>query len=82
MEDCIGWVTIMERCDSNLRKMLKVDKYSLSERKKIALGIRNGDKYLGQIGIKHMDMKPENILLKNGIAKIIDFGIAEININR
>jgi len=74
-EDCLGWITIMEICDSDLRTKLKEQKLSLEERKKIAIGVRRGIDYLTEIGIRHHDVKPENILLKNGEAKIIDFGV-------
>ena len=64
----------MEKCDSNLRSRLKNEDLSLEERKKIAIGVREGEEYLGSVGIIHFDKKPENILLKNGECKWIDFG--------
>ena len=74
-EDCLGWVTIMERAGEDLRKILKEEKVGIDERKKIAKGIANGFVYLNKIGINHFDRKLENILLLNGIPKIIDFGL-------
>ena len=47
----------------------------MEERKKIAIGVRRGFDYLEKIGIEHHDLKPENVLIKDGEAKIIDFGI-------
>ena len=38
-EDCLGWITIMEICDSNLWNKLKRGNPTLHERKKIAEGI-------------------------------------------
>ena len=73
--DCIGWVTIMEKGGGDLRKILKEEKIEIGERKKIAGGIRKGIKYLGAIGITHCDLKMENILMVDGIPKIIDFGL-------
>ena len=63
-EDCLGWITIMEPCDTDLRSRLKNGDLTLEERKKIAIGVKKGDEYLKQIGIHHYDKKPENILLK------------------
>ena len=74
-EDCLGWITIMEKCDSSLRSRLKADDLSLEERKKIAIGVKEGEKYFKNIGILHYDQKPDNILLKNGVPKWCDFGI-------
>ena len=85
-KDCIGWVTIMELCDSNLRDELKKTKegeeLTLEARKTIALGVKEGEEYLGNIGIFHYDHKPENILLKDGKPKWIDFGIVEESTKR
>ena len=80
----------MERCDKNLRELLRPEKtngkkttterkqqrkLTLDERKKIAKGVRNGILYLDGIGIEHRDVKPENILLKDGVPKLIDYGV-------
>ena len=74
-EDCIGWITIMEKADEDLRTVLKEEKIGIEKRKKIAKGILDGFVYLGEIGIYHFDRKLENVLLINGIPKIIDFGL-------
>jgi serine/threonine-protein kinase ULK/ATG1 len=34
-------------------------------------------KHLYKHNIAHRDLKPDNILVKNGVAKIIDFGFAK-----
>ena len=54
-EDCIGWITIMEKCDGNLRQKLRNDKLDLGQRMNIANGIRAGLRYLEKVGIIHMD---------------------------
>ena len=74
-EDCLGWITIMEKAGEDLRTILKEEKIGIDERKKIVEGIKNGFSYLRKIGISHYDQKLENILMLNGIPKIIDFGL-------
>ena len=76
-EDCIGWITIMEKAGEDLRTILKEEKIEIEERKKIAEGIWNGYEYLRQIGIWHFDLKLENVLLVDGVPKIIDFGLVD-----
>jgi serine/threonine protein kinase len=74
----VGWITVMELCDTDLRKMLKEQngiKLSFKERKKIAMKLRKGYDYLDEVGIMHCDMKPENVLMKNGVPKWTDFGL-------
>jgi serine/threonine protein kinase len=77
--EVVGWMTAMELCETDLRKLLKNENESpaFDERKKIAIGVRNGEEYLINVGIEHFDMKPENVLMKNGIPKITDFGVIE-----
>ena len=67
----------MELCEMDLRKLLKNENGSptFEERKKIAIGVKKGDDYLKNVGIHHKDMKPENVLMKNGIPKLTDFGL-------
>jgi serine/threonine protein kinase len=74
-EDCLGWITIMEKAGKDLRTILKKEKIGIEERKKIAEGILNGFVYFRKIGIVHYDLKMENILIMEGIPKIIDFGL-------
>ena len=74
-EDCVGWITIMEKAGEDLRTVLKEEKIDIEERKKIAEGILNGFNYLTKIGIWHLDLKLENVLLVDGIPKIIDYGL-------
>ena len=69
----------MEYCQNSLRDKLKLKNgirpLTLDERKRIAKGVRDGFLYLDRIGIEHRDVKPENILLKGGEPKLIDFGV-------
>ena len=61
---------------------LKNNDLNLKERKDIAIGVNEGFKYMRKIGIEHHDKKLENILLKNGEPKWIDFGIIEESTGR
>lgn len=69
----------MEYCQYSLRDKLKrpygIRPLTLDERKRIAKGVRDGFLYLDRNGIEHRDVKPENILLKGEIPKLIDFGV-------
>ncbi|CBY37225.1 unnamed protein product [Oikopleura dioica] len=82
IEDCFGWITIMEKCDCDLRKKLKNDNPTLKERKNIATGISAGFNYLEKIGINHHDKKLSNFLLIRGVVKICDFGVVTCNSER
>ncbi|CBY15000.1 unnamed protein product [Oikopleura dioica] len=74
-EDCLGWITILEKCDKNVKNELKNENLDLEERKKIAKGLKNGFDYLREVGIYHYDKKLENFLLLGGVTKICDFGL-------
>ena len=74
-EDCLGWITILEKCDGDLRNELKNENLDLEERKKIARGIQAGIGYLGKVGIFHYDRKLANFLLFGEVVKICDFGL-------
>ena len=74
-EDCLGWISIMEKCDGNLREKLKNGNPTLDERKKIATGIKSGLNYLDEVGIDHFDKKLANFLLIKDVAKVCDFGL-------
>ena len=67
----------MELCETDLRKFLKREKGSptFDERKNIAIGVKEGEDYLEKVGIAHFDMKPENVLIKDGTPKWTDFGL-------
>ena len=75
----MGWITVMERCETDLRKVLKEQNENLAFewRKKIAIGVKKGYDYLEKVGFEHMDKKPENVLIKNGTPKWTDFGLIE-----
>jgi len=66
---------LWKRLEADLRTGLKDEKIGIEKRKKIAEGIFDGWFYLENIGIHHFDQKLENVLLTNGVPKIIDFGL-------
>ena len=62
-----------------LREKLTLGKISLAEAVDIAIQTAAGLTAAHAAGIVHRDIKPENILIrKDGIAKIVDFGIAKL----
>ena len=67
----------MDFCKTDLRKLLKEQNGgpTFEERKQIALGVKNGYDFLVNIGIIHSDMKPDNVLMNDGIPKLTDFGL-------
>ena len=80
--DCLGWITLMPKADTDLRKSLKNKELTFDERKKIAIDLKRANDYLNKIGITHCDLKPENVLLKNGVPLITDFGTIMETSNR
>ena len=83
-EEVVGWITVMEFCETDLRKLLKKQNGgpTFEERKEIAIRIKFGFYYLEKIGIMHMDKKSENVLMKNGIPKLTDFGLTQVRLRR
>ena len=72
---------IMEYVEgSNLRDFLKIRKrISLGEALPMMLGLSRALKYSLDHGVTHRDIKGTNILIaSNGIAKLVDFGLATI----
>jgi hypothetical protein len=80
-EDPLGLFIAMEFIQGlNLKQLLFQN--SLSQKKSLTLVLNIGYAlmHLHGSGVVHRDLKPENILIdQKGVAKLIDFGIAQIN---
>ena len=71
---------VMEFCDggSAWDLMLKNGgRLSLSQAKPIILGALSGLAYAHDKGVVHRDLKPQNILLSEGVARLSDFGLSK-----
>jgi len=65
-----------------LRERLNRGQLSLSEIIEVGIQIANGLVAAHGAGLIHRDLKPENIMLRDdGLAKIVDFGIAKLTGN-
>lgn len=67
---------VFEFCDGNLYEEMKKKPFS---KDRIQLSMRQifqGISYMHKQGYFHRDMKPENVLIKNGVLKLADFGLA------
>ena len=65
---------------SNLRDFLKFrQRLNPAEALPLMLGLARGLQYSLSKGVTHRDLKPSNILIaSNGVAKLVDFGLATI----
>ncbi|KAK9832963.1 hypothetical protein WJX74_003058 [Apatococcus lobatus] len=80
-DSCKGYLRIyMELLPdgSMLQNKERIRSWPLSQRLKIAFEVASALEYLHQLqpAIAHLDVKPANVMLKNGEAKMVDFGLA------
>jgi serine/threonine protein kinase len=68
----------MELCDIDLNEYLKNKKLSLTEASFLIFNTAEGLKYAHSKNLIHRDLKPHNILLKQGIPKISDWGLSRV----
>ncbi|UYV83593.1 hypothetical protein LAZ67_23001558 [Cordylochernes scorpioides] len=77
-EDNIYFYINMEYCETSLLKIVEGERIPFSQIKSYTTQIASACHYLHmQKYIIHVDLKPGNILIKNGIVKLIDFGLSE-----
>lgn len=66
---------VMDLADSDLSTLLANDSLKRDERIKAILDIIDGLEYIHNKGLVHRDLKPQNVLVFNGVYKISDFGL-------
>lgn len=73
-----GHVIVLEEFveGDSVYDMLKGAVFSASETRRIALDVCNALSILHGLGIVHRDVKPENIIIRNGNAVLLDFDAA------
>ncbi len=65
-------VVIMEYCDYTLKEYIQ-RKLTYDQRVSLMLDIARAIAFLHRRGIVHRDIKSTNVMIKNGVAKLIDF---------
>lgn len=70
---------VMEYCKSgDLHEVISSMEFCEQDAKRYYKQLLEGIKHLHSLNIIHRDLKPKNILLKDNIIKICDFGLAKI----
>ena len=82
LEDDDFYYIVMEYCDTNLKNYMVLEcneKIGFPEEraKQIFYQIVKGMLTVHENGVIHRDLKLENILIKNGVFKIADFGLSK-----
>lgn len=75
-EDAKNIYIVLEYCERSLMDFLAGRKLTENQCLELVFQVALGLNYLHSIHITHRDIKPDNILIKNGILKIADFGFA------
>lgn len=66
---------VMPLADSDLNTLLIKNTLDKNQKFKAILEILDGLEYIHKKGLVHRDLKPQNILVFNGVCKISDFGL-------
>lgn len=72
---------IFEMGDCDLNKYIRRNNVPYNEIKKMSLDVMLGVEHIHRCGIIHRDMKPQNLIVKDGRIKIADFGISKPYLN-
>ena len=75
-EDAKHIYIVLEYCERSLMDFLAEKKLTEHQCLELVFQVALGLNYLHSIHITHRDIKPDNILIKDGILKIADFGFA------
>lgn len=75
-EDKKSIYLVLEYCQKSLNNFLASRKLKEEQCLELVFQVALGLNYLHSIQITHRDIKPDNILIKDGILKIADFGFA------
>ena len=75
-DDCHVVEMLMEYGGEDLLTLARHEKLTGNDIISIAKQTASAMEYAHRQGIFHSDLKPQNITLKNGLAKIIDFGVS------
>lgn len=67
---------VFELADCDLTHRISMERVPLVEIKKLMIDMLKGLIFIHAFGLIHSDLKPDNVLLVNGRAKIADFGVA------
>ncbi|GLT42477.1 hypothetical protein SLA2020_164730 [Shorea laevis] len=68
----------MELCDYSLSRNKASQLFTEGKLLKVLFQIAKALQYIHERGIAHLDIKPENIYVKNGVYKLGDFGCATL----
>lgn len=74
----MGLYMVLEYCNGGdvLQKIDQIKRFKESDAKPLAKQVVAGICYFHQYNIVHRDLKLENLMVNNGVIKIIDFGLA------
>ena len=66
----------MELCESSIYDLIRNKKLDLEKKHELVMGAASGVQQLHSVPVIHMDIKPENFLLKGNVVKLTDFGLS------
>ena len=67
----------MELCDTSIHNLIRKTQVDRDRKLEIIRGTSSAVQQLHSIPVIHMDIKPENFLLKGNVVKLSDFGLSD-----